>query len=134
MLDMLRFLRRAALALALAILPGCGGGFDVTLWWFDDSCALAPSIVSEPPTTAIVGQPYVYPLVFSASSTCAVGSCFDVLPLRMPPGASYEAATQTVRWTPSAGQLGMVAVFELATITRDCGRQVTWSWAVQVRA
>lgn len=128
----LRCLRRTVLAVGLVLLSGCGGGFDVTLWWYDDSCALAPAIVSAAPATATAGLPYVYPLAFSASSSCTVGSCFDLLPLRMPAGATYEAATQTVRWTPTADQVGMTAVFELATITRDCGRQVSWSWTVRV--
>jgi Putative Ig domain len=127
---------RAGLLAVVSVLAACGGGWDISIGWHGGTCALAPPLATQPPKLATVGQPYTVQLTFDTSDTCGAwpghSSCFDVPPVQLPPGASYDPATGRLTWTPSPDQALTTPVFEIATVTRDCGHEVSWSWAVYV--
>ncbi|MGL6073356.1 MAG: FG-GAP-like repeat-containing protein [Fimbriiglobus sp.] len=68
--------------------------------------ALAPAFASTPPTTAAIGQTYLYPA--RANNPSAQPIRFELL--SGPVGLSMNPATGDVTWTPATGQTGLQAV------------------------
>lgn len=68
--------------------------------------ALAPSFASTPPTTAAVGNTYVYP----AYANNPGGSTLTFALVAGPAGFDMNVETGVATWTPAAGQTGPQAV------------------------
>jgi len=121
---------------AFPLLTACGGAIDIGFWWHGGACAVAPMVVSRPPVIAAVGQPYVYQLLFDMAAACGArpgqGSCFYVVPVQLPSGAVFDSFNSVVTWTPAPEQAGVSQAFEIATVTLDCDRRVSWAWTVSV--
>jgi alpha-tubulin suppressor-like RCC1 family protein len=120
---------RATVLAGLAILvligvAGCGGGGD------DSGCTASPSpfITSTPPTTAVVGQNYIYSV--DAQYNCWIAVCSAIQAQLLPAGAS--AGSGWVSWTPSPSQANGNFKFKIATMPDSCGHQATQSWTVHV--
>lgn len=88
----------------------------------------APSIVSTPPQTGTVGQPYAYDVRATDPDGDPLTFIFD----ESPAGMSIDAALGTIRWTPTADQLGPQSVVVRAL--DNLGGWSTQSFSVQVRA
>lgn len=99
----------------------------------DITCTPPPQITSAPPTSAIVGQQYVYNA--DASYLCGMWSiCNNIVGLQLPPGAGIDDVCGCVTWTPTTNQANTNVRFVIATGTDDCGDRATQSWTVHVYA
>jgi len=86
---------------------------------------LPPVITSKPPAWASVGTPYAYNLTATDPGRCAVLWSLDTAPV----GMSIDPTLGTVRWTPTADEVGSQAVTVRVT---DGLAQSTQSFSVAV--
>jgi autotransporter-associated beta strand protein len=78
------------------------------------------TVTTSPATSATVGQPYTYTVQTNAPGNDAVTVAAGTLPA----GMAFDAATQTVTWTPAADQAGTSPSFTL-TVSDALGNSLT---------
>ena len=119
--------RIAVSACLLLLVSGCGSGDDSST-----QCSPSPQITSTPPTSATVGQQYVYTVMAPHECGLLPSTCYDFDALKLPPGAAVDLIAKAIIWTPAAGQANTSVPFEIATVPDYCGNRVTQSWSVFV--
>lgn len=88
-----------------------------------------PAITSAPPSEAMVGYLYLYPVVADDP-----GDTLAYELVASPAGAAIEAATGRITWTPAAGQLGSHPFTVRVTDDRGVPGSVEQSFSVSVLA
>ncbi len=115
--------------LATLVFAACGssgGSFGMT-------CNPGPQITSTPPTVTTAGYRYIY---FTKASYLCGGflpfTCNNIVGVQLPAGAVVDAFSDSITWTPTAGQANTDVQFVIATEPDSCGNQATQSWTVHV--
>jgi len=120
-----RFLSRISALLALATLAACGPAGEI-----ECISTPPPSISSSPPTSAMVGSPYVY--YVDSRHECAPFVCNNIDGLVLPPGAVIDDYYDSITWTPTEADVNRSVPFVIATEPDFCGNRATQSWSVYV--
>src|SRR5688572_16411309 len=118
-------------AFIAGFLIGCGGGGSDG-GGGGASCSPAPSISSDPPTAATVGQQYRYHPTVRYVCIPFLTACGGIDGVQLPAGAGINPTPAAVFWTPAPSHANATVGVTIATKPDPCGNRASQSWTISV--
>ncbi|HJV49326.1 MAG TPA: putative Ig domain-containing protein [Geothrix sp.] len=116
---------QVGVAQAFDVLASDGlGGTQHQTWSVTPTANAAPAFTSTAPATAKESHPYSYVI----AATDADGDPLTLTAPMLPAGATFNATSKTIAWTPATAQVGVAQAFDVLASDGFGGtRHQTWS-------